>query len=386
LVLELSEELRSAGGSTDRIARLNAFKDREMFRVDMRHILGRIPQFDQFSEELGDIAEVVVAAALDLVTSELQPRHGSPRTATGQPAVLSVCALGKCGGRELGFASDIELMFVYSEEGTTTGPDPLPHGTYFSRIVERFTQAIQARREGIFQVDLRLRPYGRAGQLAVSLASFQQYFCADGPAWPYERQALVKLRPITGDEAFGRKIVALRDSLIYTSQTFDAAPLRAMRERQVRQLVRAGTFQAKLSPGGLVDLEYLVQALQLTHGHRDVAFRTTNTLGAAAALRDAGVFAVEDHARFVAAYGFFRRLIDALRMVRGDARDLTVPSSRSEEFEFLARRLGHGGQPSRVKAELEHHSQQVVELVRKLLPTDSSTAANEAAVPEPLRE
>lgn len=386
LVRELSDELRAALDSTDRIARLNAFKDREMFRVDMRHILGRIPQFDQFSEELGDIAEVVVAAAVELVTTELAPRHGRPRTIAGEPAPLSVCALGKCGGRELGFASDIELLFVYSEEGTTTGPDALPHSAYYPRIVERFTQAIQARREGIFQVDLRLRPYGRAGQLAVSLAAFQQYFCPEGPAWPYERQALVKLRPIAGDEAFGRQIVALRDRLIYTPQAFDAAPLRAMRERQVRQLVRAGTFHAKLSPGGLVDLEYLVQALQITHGHRDAALRTTNTLGAASALRWAGILSEDDHARLIAAYGFFRRLIDALRMVRGDARDLTVPSSRSEEFEFLARRLGHGGQPSRVKAELEHHSQQVVELVRKYLPTESPTSAIETPIPEPLME
>jgi [glutamine synthetase] adenylyltransferase / [glutamine synthetase]-adenylyl-L-tyrosine phosphorylase len=150
-----------------------------------------------------------------------------------------------------------------------------------------------------------------------------------------------------------------------------------MRERQVRQLGRAGTFHAKLSPGGLVDLEYLVQALQLTHGHRSLALRTTNTLQAAEALHAAGVLTAGDLAQFTAAYGFFRRLIDALRMVRGDARDLTVPSSRSDEFEFLARRLGHGGQPSRLKAELEHHSQQVVDLVRRSLPAESTAVLEE---------
>ncbi|HUQ72839.1 MAG TPA: glutamine synthetase adenylyltransferase, partial [Planctomycetaceae bacterium] len=386
LVRELNDELQTTTDSAGRISRLNAFKDREMFRVDMRHILGRIPRFDQFSDELADIAEVVVSAAVDLVIADLEPRYGRPRAASGEPALLSVCALGKCGGRELGFASDIELLFVYSEEGLTDGQKPIPNSTYFPRVVERFTQAIQARREGIFQVDLRLRPYGRAGQLAVSLAAFQQYYSPDGPAWPYERQALVKLRPIAGDAEFGRRIVALRDRLVYTPHAFDPAALRAMRERQVRQLVRAGTYHAKLSPGGLVDLEYLVQALQLSHGHRDAALRTTNTLGAAEALLHAGVFSDDDHARFADAYSFFRRLIDALRMVRGDARDLTVPSSRSEEFEFLARRLGHGGQPSRVKAELEHHSQQVVDLVRKYLPTDSAVPPSEAILSEPLSE
>jgi len=377
---QLASELQAASQPAERIAALNAFKDREMFRIDMRHILGRIPQFEDFSAELGDVAEIVVRHALQLVLDELSPRHGRPRTLAGEPVHLAVCALGKCGGRELGFASDIELLFVYSADGQTDGPEPVPNSAYFPRIVERFTQAIQARREGIFQVDLRLRPYGRAGQLAVSLAAFQQYYGPEGPAWPYERQALVKLRPIAGDEEFGRQVAALRDRILYTGDAVDAAALRAMRERQVRQLVRAGTFHAKLSPGGLVDLEYLVQALQIAHGHRSPALRTTNTLLAAAALGELGVLPPDDLDRLTAAYGFFRRLIDALRMVRGDARDLTVPSSRSDEFEFLARRLGHGGQPGRFKADLDHHSQQVLELVRKHLPSEAPAAAADSDI------
>jgi glutamate-ammonia-ligase adenylyltransferase len=368
LAAELSAALPKSLSRDDAVRELNAFKDREMFRIDMRHILGRIAQFEQFSEELSDVAEVVVQAALELVTRELQPRHGRPRTAAGKPAALCVAALGKCGGRELGFASDIELLFVYSNEGETDGAKRISNATYFQRVVERITHTIQAPREGVFHIDLRLRPYGKAGQLAVSLAAFEHYFAANGPAWPYERQALVKLRPIAGDAALGRQLIAARDRLLFTGASWDVAALRAMRERQVRQLIRAGTFHAKLSPGGLVDIEYLVQMLQIQHGKRHPELRTPNTLAATDALHRCGAISVDDHRRLRAAYVFFRRLIDGLRMVRGNARDLATPAANTEEFEFLARRLGYAGQVSVLSAQLEEQAGYVTELVRRHLP------------------
>lgn len=374
LAQELSSLLTASGpGAESRSAAaqvqvLNEFKDREMFRTDMRHILGHVAAFDEFAAELTDLAEVVVESALQLATRELSERFGHPRDEEGHPAGLSVCALGKCGGRELGFASDIELLFVFASDGRTDGRESLPNATWSQRLVERFTQIIRAKREGVFHVDLRLRPYGKAGPLAVTLAGFQQYYAPEGPAWPYERQALVKLRPIAGDAALGRELVALRDRLVYQAAPFDAAAMRAMRERQVRQLVKAGTFHAKLSPGGLVDLEYLVQGLQITHGAAWPQVRTPNTQAAILALTEIGVFPADDGAQALEAYLFTRRLIDALRMVRGDARDLTVPSSRSEEFEFLARRLGSGGDVARVKSEIEATSRRISELVRRYLP------------------
>ena len=214
----------------------------------MRHILGQVGEFGEFSAELGDVAEVVVGAALNICLRDLERRYGQPRTSDGQPARLCACALGKCGGRELGYASDIELMFVYDGNGTTTGPETIGTTEFYQRFVEALTHTIRSREEGVFQVDLRLRPYGRAGSLAVSLDAFAGYFGPEGAAWPYERQALVKLRPIAGDVAFGSEIVALRDRLIYSGEPFDVAAMRAMREKQLRQLVKAGTTNAKLSP------------------------------------------------------------------------------------------------------------------------------------------
>ncbi len=369
LQTELTATLADAANSAERLQRLNDFKDREMFRVDMRHILGRIPAFGQFSGELTDIAETVVIAALEMAWKDLVARHGPPCRADGTEMAWTAAVLGKCGGREMGFASDIEMMFVYEEEGATHGRQPLDAAAFFPKFVERFMHSIRARREGIFHIDLRLRPYGRAGQLAVSLAAFEHYFNMDGPAWPYERQALVKLRPLAGDAAFGQKLAAVRDRLLYIGTPFDFAAVRAMREQQQRKLVKPGTFHAKLSPGGLVDVEYLVQALQITHGHRAPELRHPNTRAAAKALCAAGIITEEDHQRLHEAYIFLRRMIDALRMVRGDARDLTVPELRSEEFEFLARRLNYGSDVSQLLHDLERHSQTVMDLVRRYSPS-----------------
>jgi len=346
---------------------LNEFKDREMFRIDIRQIEGHIAEFGQFSLELTDLAEVVVQAAYRLGKEELQPRFGLPHLANGRECPLSICALGKCGGRELGFASDIELMFIYAGNGRTTGPVVITTSEYYERLVQEVSQIIQAKREGVFEVDLRLRPYGKAGSMAVSLDSFRRYFGPDGDAWPYERQALVKLRPIAGDLKFGMDLVSLRDELIYTGAPFDMAAMRAMRERQLRHLVTAGTINAKFSPGGLVDVEYLVQGLQMAYGHRDASLRQPSTGLVMHALALTHIIPTQDYPRLREAYMFLRDLINALRMVRGNAKDLTVPAPTDEEFAFLARRLNYHDDLIRLQEDLTRHTTFVQDLSLKLL-------------------
>ena len=362
---DLAVELSATDDPVERRQRLNSFKDREMFRIDLRHILGRCGDFDRFAEELTDVAEVVVSTSLQLSERELHDRFGVPKRPDSERASLVVCALGKCGGRELGFASDIELMFIYDEEGMTDGRKPIANATFYQRLVESCVQSIRAREEGIFRIDLRLRPYGRSGPLAVSFDAFRRYFDPNGAAWPYERQSLIKLRPITGDPALGEKLISLRDRFLYEGPPFDYASMRAMRERQVRQLVAAGEFNAKLSPGGLVDIEYFVQAMQITHGSRHVSLRVTNTREAMREMRRVGVLTESDYRALRDAYGFFRRLIDGLRMVRGDARDLTVSAASSQDFMFLARRLGYGPTPQRLQRDMAQHIDAVNDLVRR---------------------
>ena len=346
---------------------LNAFKDREMFRIDMRHILGYTTEFWDFAAELTDLTEVTVNAAYHLCHEDLRVVYGSPRLESGEISEMSVCALGKCGGRELGFASDIELMFVYSGNGRTTGPQVISTTEFYEKVVQNFVRAIRARREGIFEIDLQLRPYGKAGSLSVSLDSFRRYFAPDGPAWAYERQALVKLRPVAGNLGLGRKITELRDRYLFTGEKFDATAMRAMRERQIRHLVTGGMFNLKYSPGGLVDIEYLVQGLQITHGRERPELRQTNTREAMAALAQAGILSSDDYIRLRKAHTFLRWFIDSLRVVRGNARDVTVPPQESDEFAFLTRRMQYGSDKKRLLDELQRYTADVQELNHRLM-------------------
>jgi len=167
--------------------------------------------------------------------------------------------------------------------------------------------------------------------------------------------------------ALGKALVELRDEYIYGGEPFDVTAMRAMRERQLRHLVTAGTVNAKFSPGGLVDVEYLVQALQARHGQRNVSLRSTNTDEAIAALAAAEVLTPDEHRRLSKAHTWLRRLIDALRIVRGNARDLTVPPADSEEFAFLARRLGYGDDLARLRADLAQHTSNMLELGKRFL-------------------
>ncbi|MAC55943.1 MAG: glutamine synthetase adenylyltransferase [Gimesia sp.] len=373
LKAELARELAEATSAEDQQERLNAFKDRAMLRTDMRHILGHISEFGQFSDELTDVAEVVVQGAYEICDLQLQERYGVPQLETEDPCRISICALGKCGGRELGFASDIELMFIYEGSGQTTGPEIITNNEYYLKLVEKFSKMIKTRSEGIFQIDLRLRPYGQAGSLAVSAEAFQSYFSHEGAAWPYERQALVKLRPIAANEEFGNQIVRMRDSIIYSGKPFDVAAMLAMREKQIQQLVKGGTINAKLGDGGLVDCEYLIQSLQITYGHRNPGLRTTNTLEGIDSLKELGLISPDDYVKLRNAYIFLRRLIDALRMVRGNAKDLTVPPQNQEEFDFLARRLGYGSHTEKLQTEISVTMDRVRDFSRLLAPIKAMT-------------
>jgi glutamate-ammonia-ligase adenylyltransferase len=329
--------------------------------------MGHTREFWDFAAELTDLAEVVVNAAFHLCHEDLRAVHGTPLLDDGELSVMSVCALGKCGGKELGFASDIELMFVYSGDGKTRGPNVISSAEFYEKLVTNFVRAIRARREGIFEIDLQLRPYGKAGSLAVPLEAFRRYYTPEGPAWAYERQALVKLRPVAGDPGLGEAIGALRDSFVYTGEPFDVTAMRAMRERQVRHLVTGGMFNLKYSPGGLVDVEYLVQALQISHGKGRPLLHQTNTREAMANLAKEGFLTGDEYTRLRKAHTFLRWMIDSLRVVRGNAKDVTLPPVGSEEFAYLARRLPYGSDPARLSDALAHYTRDVLEINKALL-------------------
>ncbi|MFQ6029894.1 MAG: ACT domain-containing protein [Dehalococcoidia bacterium] len=335
----------------ERVRQLNRFKDREMFRVDLRHITGRIP-FADFSRELSDLAEVIVREAGEVSRNTLAHTHGRPRVEGGRSCPWCICALGKFGGRELGFGSDVELLFVYEAEGTTDGQPPVPNSVYFGDFVRKFLRAIVVRRQGIFEVDLRLRPHSNAGPLATTMGGFKAYYADEGGARHFERLALTKLRPVAGDSELGSQVSRWRDSFVYSAEALDIENILHLRRRQASELVTPGTTNAKYSPGGLVDVEYFVQARQIVVGHKDVEVRVTNTLDAIHRLGQRGHLDSGTSEGLAETYRFLRRLIDALRVVRGDAKDLTIPFADSMEFVYLARRLDFAA-PARLQEAIE---------------------------------
>ncbi len=361
----LQQSLRTTGTEAEGKARLNAFTDREMFRIDMRHLLHPERRFGLFSQELTDLAAVVLAGALDLAQQSLHDRYGTPRLAQGDPCAFTLCGLGKLGAYELGYASDIELLCIYSGQGTTSGPEQIAVSEYAEQIVQQLLDLIVARRSGIFELDLRLRPFGAHGALATSVEAFAEYYRCGGQAAQFERQALLKLRWVAGDAALGQHIEARRDAFVYSTEPFDLAAAVHLRQRQIDELVTPGTIDTKYGRGGLVDIEYTVQYLQLMHGARTPACHTANTLEAMQALHQAGHLSRTEYNRLESAYIFLRHLIDALRLVRGNARDLVLPSPDSEESIFLARRMGYWKDqdtPARLFQDIAHHMQHTAQI------------------------
>jgi len=335
----LLAESRSESASIDT---LNSFKDREMFRIDLRHITGRLG-FREFSEELSALAEVVVEATADLCRQALQRDLGLQGLGSGADCPWCICALGKFGGSELGFGSDIELVFLYQDTGKPSGPGLAQNAAYFEEFVRRFLATLKARQEGIFEIDLRLRPYGRLGAFASTLDGFRRYYAKGGEAQQFERMALVRLRPIVGGSTLGQLVMEARDAFVYSEEPLDLENIRHLRRRQALELVPAGKTSAKYSPGGLVDIEYYTQARQISVGHVDPHVRVTNTLDAIERLVQGGHLDCDEASHLSGSYRFLRRLIDALRVVRGHAKDLTLPPGDSREFAYLAQRLEFEG-------------------------------------------
>ncbi len=320
---------------------LNRFKDREIFLIDLDYILYPDTGFAVFSEKVSVLAESVVRAATRFIYEDLAGRFGKPRTVAGIEARLAVLALGKLGGRALGYASDIELLYVYSDNGQTDGPEVITNLEFYDRLVKGVSRFIEAKREGIFHIDLRLRPFGSASPLASSLENFCKYYGAGGGAHSFERLALVRLRAIGGDAAFGAQLERLRDEMIYGSDSVDFEEVRSLREKQFAEKGKKGGPNAKFSAGGLVDLEYGVQSLQVMHGKDDPGLRSQRIHEALVGLTEAGVLEPEEFLRMDSAYVFLRRLINGMRMLRGSAKDLFLPEPNSDEFDHLARRMGY---------------------------------------------
>jgi glutamate-ammonia-ligase adenylyltransferase len=338
---QLAERLAQAETFAEKKKVVNQFKDSQVFLIDVRHLLDPQVTLIEFSQALTDLAEVVLDEAAAICYSHLVEQHGQPTQADGSACPFTICGLGKFGGREMGYASDLEVLFVYGGPGRSRGEKPLDNGLFFEHLAQQIIEFIEAREKGIFHLDLRLRPHGKAGALATPFGQLANYYRVTGEAAPFERQALIKLRWVAGEEALGRRVEAQRDSFTYSHAPWDWENALHLRQRQTRELVKPGQINVKYSAGGIIDIEYAAQYLQLLHGQEHPELRVPNTLAALDQLRRLQIISEAEHEMLRAAYLFLRNLIDALRIVRGDASDLVLPEEASAEFKSLARRLGY---------------------------------------------
>jgi len=358
---ELDRLVARATKDESRKEALNRFKDRELFRIDIKHIVEPSTNFPDFSLALTELAEVIMERSIADCRAKLEKSYGHPRLANAKPCPFAVLGLGKFGGRELGYASDIEVLFVYDGSGKTSGKNGIENSEYFERLAQELLGWIEAKQEGIFRLDVRLRPHGGKGALANAFEEVCRYYSPTGLAASFERQALIKLRHIAGDAVLGHQLEAHRDSFVYGEAPWDIPAALELRRQQLRQLVEPGKVNVKYSAGGLIDIEYAAQYLQVMHGHNHPSLRTPNTLHALAALVNAGLVARTDGAGLRKAYVFTRTLVDGLRMVRGNTKDLVLPPPDSEEFVCLARRVGYTADDWRagareLQSDIQHHT------------------------------
>jgi glutamate-ammonia-ligase adenylyltransferase len=294
---ELAEDLAASLKAFERPeARLNAlrrFKYRQLLRIGCRDILGDA-DLTVTTEELSHMADVCLAAAWDWARERLERLYGTPMAADGLPTGLAVIGMGKLGGEELNYSSDIDPVFVYGEDGETAGGEAgrLANGDFFTQAVRSIVATLETvTEEGhVFRVDLRLRPEGRSGALIRSVDGYRRYF--DDRAELWERQALIKARACAGDPAVAARFFEAVRPFVYRTG-LDPAIVRAVREMkgQIDRALRgkdASHRNVKLGRGGIREVEFLVQAMQLLYGGDDPWLRERNSLRAIFRLTERG--------------------------------------------------------------------------------------------------
>jgi glutamate-ammonia-ligase adenylyltransferase len=338
---ELDRAVEAAAPGSARLDALRRIKKGEELRIGLRDI-GGSGDVTETQRALTVLAEACLAAALALAEKDLTERYGRP-----DPAGFVVVGMGKLGGRELGYGSDLDLLFVYRAEGQTTGPEQVSHAEYFSKLVDRLTKILTSiTQEGAaYRVDARLRPGGQKGTLALPLQGLETHFARMAELW--ERQAYIKARPVAGDSELGEEVRAAAARFAYEGpdEPHLAERILAMRHRMETEKAapKGQGAHVKLGSGGIVDIEFLVQYLQLTHGGRDASVRSPNTLEALGALAQAGLLAADAADALGASYRFLRRVETRLRIV-ADLSVNTLPSAPAK-LEKLAKRMGYAAGP-----------------------------------------
>ncbi|MEP7063106.1 MAG: bifunctional [glutamate--ammonia ligase]-adenylyl-L-tyrosine phosphorylase/[glutamate--ammonia-ligase] adenylyltransferase [Betaproteobacteria bacterium] len=334
-------------------SQLRQLRRRVMLHTLVRDLTG-VAGLPEVFGAMTSLADGTVDAALRLHHRDLAATFGEPRAAAdGTPQSLNVVALGKLGGGELNVSSDIDLVFVYADEGETDGARRIANREFFDRLGRRVIAALNdATADGfVFRVDMRLRPYGESGPLTMPFAALEQYLVTQGRTW--ERYAWLKARVLTGTRR--DELDALIAPFVYRKYLdFDAYDGLRDVHRQIREQARRATHgdDIKLGPGGIREIEFTVQALQLVRAGRDPGLRLRSTVAALDAIGTRGLMPASAIAELGDAYAFLRRLEHRLQY-RDDQQTQRLPAD-ADEIDAVADACGFASaKPWR--AELDRH-------------------------------
>ncbi len=319
---------------------LRRFRRSQMMRIAICDLAGRMP-LERVLAEVSHVAQACLQLAVEVIMQGLSSRFGSPREAGSRPAVPVVLGLGKLGGRELNFSSDIDLVFAYSRDGMTCGREGMSNEEFFQRFFRGLIQSIgRTGAEGfVFRVDTRLRPFGEVGPLAMSFSRMEDYYQRQGREW--ERYALIKARPVAGDLEAGGRLLQRLKPFVYR-RYLDYGVFEALREMKARIVaeVRAKGLEddIKLGPGGIREIEFFGQVFQLLRGGVQPAFQRRSILATLACLAEHGAIDRQTMIQLSAAYRFLRGVENRLQQWE-DRQTHRLPSDR-QALQVLACSLG----------------------------------------------
>ena len=376
---------------------LARFRRRELLRIFLSDVR-RLATIAEITEDISNLADAILETALRFARQEIDNRFGPPLVIDEKgkktAAEFSIVSLGKLGSRELNYSSDIDLLFLYSAEGETSGRGvrgAVTNREYFIKLGETVTQLVgkQAGEGAAYRVDMRLRPHGRVGPLAISVADAVRYYRSEAHDW--ERQVLIRSRSSAGDPEVYREFFDQVESSVFETEhrqlridgdrvSSALDNVRRSKQRIDLQQPSAAAFNVKLGRGGIREIEFIAQALQLAFGGDDKWLRAPHTLISLSRLADRKLISESELTELFNAYEFLRRLEHVLQMENG-LQTHTIPAS-ADRRELLAHRMRCDNVIS-FDAELERHTVHVHRVFERVFGKDIAdklTADEPAAV------
>ena len=370
---------------------LARFRRMQLLRIALRDLLGVAP-LAEIALELSNLADALLEGAHDHVRADLVRRFGRPLVRAGDVEIegrFVAIALGKLGGRELNYSSDIDLMYLHTGQGETAGPVKTSNHDFYQQLATRLTNLLcKMTPEGFsYRVDLRLRPEGSSGELVAPLEGAVAYYNKRARDW--ELQMLIKARPAAGDLRLGDSFLRMVRPLIYRTTTDFSLIERvsASRDRIQQQRRRAGksTDDVKLERGGIRDIEFLVQCLQRLYGGQDPFVRSGGTLFALHRLREKDYLTLPDYAALSSAYQYLRTVEHRLQLL-DDRQVHELPRGESARS-LLARKLSPVAAAADLEHDLEGHFRSVAAIYERTIHAQTSgTIPSDADADGPAQE